>query len=561
MYAQHYKRMLNVATISIDNMNNSDAGGVGAKKGFLYQDYIAALYVTKMLRDKRIKGICCEVKDDIDILYEEYVQYLQIKTTDSEKKWNALELCKRTKKDGSTRYNNDSILHKSLDCDSSKIHQGKFGIVSTRDVDSKLQYLKVDFEKRLDKLTARQKLVSTLSSYIKSYKSPNGNGVDYWINNCQWYFYQDKDYVKLLCITNIRNAANDIGIFLDSNKADEKILNAILVKVTELSALSKKEHMGENKTYFREELIEWFQNELENIGSNGTKKIYSRNTGKLPNILNVLHSSLSDTSLSSVNGIGYYQSYDRNSYRFKFISSNIIKWIPEIYLRPDELSGTYSANLISTVNRLLCTVLSDVTHDKNLVPRVLLHSLIRFYSKSQPIPAHLYIEKKGNLIEFDNIHIVVKENSPDDMWFGLSYWDDGSSFVDTFINKVISFVDILYDDQRKIILDIKSDDYLIKHDVDIILDASKSISEHLSRLFFVLFVGYKSREQTLAVQKNYEDRLKIEVEHKFNLIVHEINKRHGDLVDLNFIVYVYPIPCIDTLVNIFKDTIGGNNND
>lgn len=30
------------------------------------------------------------------------------------------------------------------------------------------------------------------------------------------------------------------------------------------------------------------------------------------------------------------------------------------------------------------------------------------------------------MIDFDNIHIVIRENDPDEMWFGLSLWCDGN---------------------------------------------------------------------------------------------------------------------------------------
>jgi len=53
---------------NLDLKDNSDSGGVGAKKGFLYQDYAAALYVISMLRDKNIKAVRFEVTDDIDIV-------------------------------------------------------------------------------------------------------------------------------------------------------------------------------------------------------------------------------------------------------------------------------------------------------------------------------------------------------------------------------------------------------------------------------------------------------------------------------------------------------------
>ena len=83
-------------------MEQSDSGGVGAKKGFLYQDYAAAYFLLKMLRDKSIISIRCEVTDDIDVVYQDYIEYVQVKTTDAERKWTlkefimrALSMCRR----------------------------------------------------------------------------------------------------------------------------------------------------------------------------------------------------------------------------------------------------------------------------------------------------------------------------------------------------------------------------------------------------------------------------------------------------------------------------------
>ena len=54
----------------LDTMDQSDSGGVGAKKGFFYQDLAAAFYLTQMLIDKTLKYVRCEVTDDIDLVYE-----------------------------------------------------------------------------------------------------------------------------------------------------------------------------------------------------------------------------------------------------------------------------------------------------------------------------------------------------------------------------------------------------------------------------------------------------------------------------------------------------------
>ncbi|GAB7260026.1 hypothetical protein DZS_08800 [Dickeya ananatis] len=60
-------------------MESNDSGGVAAKHGFLFQDCVAAYHVTRMLRDKTIRSVRCEVTDDIDIVSDGYIDFVQVK--------------------------------------------------------------------------------------------------------------------------------------------------------------------------------------------------------------------------------------------------------------------------------------------------------------------------------------------------------------------------------------------------------------------------------------------------------------------------------------------------
>jgi len=62
-------------------MDESNRGGVAAKKGFFYQDYMATLLATRMLLDSNIRGIGNEVGEDIEIYsMNDIVTYVQVKT-------------------------------------------------------------------------------------------------------------------------------------------------------------------------------------------------------------------------------------------------------------------------------------------------------------------------------------------------------------------------------------------------------------------------------------------------------------------------------------------------
>jgi len=134
---------------AMDTMNQSDSGGLGAKKGFFYQDLAAAFYLTQMLIDKTLKYVRCEVVDDIDLVYENHIEYIQVKTNDNDSKWTVTELCK-TKK--ATK--NDSIIHKSLSCDNNSAYVAKFKILSPREVNSYLQCLRIPLKKEIIKMVA-----------------------------------------------------------------------------------------------------------------------------------------------------------------------------------------------------------------------------------------------------------------------------------------------------------------------------------------------------------------------------------------------------------------------
>ncbi len=540
----------------LDNMDTNDSGGVGAKKGFLFQDYVAAYYVTKMLRDKRIKGVCCEVKDDIDIIYEKHVKYIQIKTTDSNSKWGVKELCERTKKKDTNRYNNDSIVHKSIQCDSSKIYEGTFKIITNRDVDSKLTFLKIKNTNRYNKINERDALLKSLARIIKCFKSDNGHDVEYWIDHCSWQVFQDCEHLKLLALANIRGAASDDGFILDPVREEIQILEHILTEVVSLSAVSKKTNISEDKTYFRRDLINWFKSEIEIINQNRPRRVYSRQNKDLPKVLIHLH-DYNFSEVTTTLGSGFYQCYDRKSYRFDFISDTLMKWLPEILLRPEELSGIKPTSLLSHVSNIYKSIQDGSIDVSTFMGKTLLHSMLRSHSLSQPIPASLYMERNGDVIEFDNVHIVKNENCPDELWLGLSHMLDGDmrSVISYSFEKIERFIDTNADKHRDIILDIKSDDYLIKHDIDDMLDSTYSINDSLPRIRFVIFIGYKSTVQGLHVINGYEDALKEEVELHFLDFISNLKENYCDLLDLNFIIYLYPVPCIYTLMEKFKGKI------
>lgn len=553
-----------------DSMENSDLGGVGAKKGFLYQDYAAALYVVSMIRDKKIKAVRFEVTDDIDIIYDSYIEYVQVKTTDADKKWSVVEFCKTTpakkvKGQGTVKFT-DSILHKSLSCDKNKGIKAKFRILSPRDVNSSLTYLKIGLDSRTDK-EGRDKLLASLTTKIKDYKSDNGNDVSYWIDNTVWEVKSSIEELRLKALAEIMSAANDSSIYLDSNRDPQIILNDILATVTNKSAISRKIHVAADKSYTREDFISWFDEEINIMASKSKShtKVYTKKTDELKQLFLELVSVVKP-ECDKKNGIGLKQNYFQNKYRFNYIAETLVDWLPELLLRPSELADTHSINFIDRWKSLVSRLKKDSVEFETFIGKLLLHSTIRYYSKSQPISASLYIDNGlDSFHEFENIHIVNNLHEPDELWMGFSKLSNSADIKEP-INDICKQLDFLitncFDKQREKILNVKEDNYLFKHDINEMLSPANSLDDYVDRFKFVIFLGYNSEHLKIDKTKdnmedNYEDILKQEVEEYFNIQINQLSKANNYFEELNIIVYLYPSPCIDTMLNVIKDALEG----
>lgn len=402
---------------SADPMESSDSGGVGAKRGFRYQDYAAALYVLKMLRDKRLRAVRCEVTDDIDLEYDEYVEFVQVKTTDADSKWNISELCETSppkKVPGKKSVKpQDSILHRSLASDKSAGTVSKFRILTPRDVRASLSYLRIRREDREGK-PGKATLLAALSKSIGGFTSGAGNNVEYWIDNVEWEVVPSVKQLELECRNAILQGAADQNIYLNPNRDVAVILDQILSALVEKSATSRKLGSIKDKTYSREDFLNWFTSEINACAGEQRKfsKVYLSGASSRPAIL----LKFIDLSASSTHaGMGVEQGYHKGKYRFEYIADALTEWLPEILLRPNELADMDGTNLLRSLGVIAARFANETEEFEKFLGRALLHATIRHYSKSQPIPATLYIEHSDSLKVFENVtsslSVIARTNS------------------------------------------------------------------------------------------------------------------------------------------------------
>jgi hypothetical protein len=545
-------------------MSSSNAGGVGAKAGFLFQDYAAALFVVQMLSDKTLLAVRCEVTDDIDLVFDDYDEYVQVKTTDGERKWTLTEVCsvtKSKKEKGKPKpvASTDSIVHKSMQCEVGG-RPAKFRLVSSRDVRKELEYLRLVPAKRSDTL-ARDALLLSISKKIGGYVGASGNGVEQWLDRTFWDVIPSLETLELRARNEIHKAAMAQSVILEPERGDAIILNAILTCITKKSALSRAIFTTDDKTYTRRDFIKWFNREILFIGEDARRyqKVYFNGSSeKNPILLKFIDLSLPPTSV----GMGLSQGYEKGNYRYPYIAESIVEWLPEILLRPSELADNTGESVLGKIRLISGRLQKETPELLGLIGRVLMHSALRYYAASQPISATLYFDTKDDSFQqFENIHIVQADTG-DELWLGISeFSEDGDldSAMKNVASKINSLISNDFGKQRQRILDVKEGSYLLAHDIDELLNAVNPLDDNISRFRFVIFLGYKTKYLNLKEDPKTPKNIDhvAEAEKYFNAMIKTLLSTDSFFAKMNFFVYLFPNPCISTLKQAVADQLQG----
>lgn len=563
-------------------MEQSDGGGPAAQKGFTYQNFAAAYYVLSMLRDKSLISVRCEVIDDIDLVYADRIEFVQVKTTDADSKWTIKEFAEASTKivppTGRQRVEqiisqDDSILHKSIMCDKVGV-RGYFRILTPRDVTRDLQFLKISLNKRSNKEEAKELLLNKLRRKVDlnrpkclgEFVSPNGNNIEYWLDHAEWTVIPTLEQLELQCINIILQSAQQRNIYLSANSDPERILSSLLNSLTKKGALSRVLNCTDDKSYHRRDFIPWFSAEIEHYTNlnNEHIKVYTTNNSKLNSILYKFFHDEKIYIDSSFDGdkvcVGLQGCYHRSNYNYVQIAKNLFSWLPEVLLFPNEIADHAIEKLTDKVSLFTNRYKQQSGFINNLIAKVLLHSTIRTEYKSQPIAANLYIDDHEHTC-FDNVHILLDDHDQDKLLMGFSSLLEGN--VESSLAKIVqNFDDLLgseaFDTQKEKILEAKEDNYLLQHDINDVLQANCSLDQHLNRFRFVFFIGYESdilECSSKDMKPDYIYYLELEIINKFKLLIEKLLSESDFYKDLHIEVFLYPIPSLSILVETIKDKV------
>ncbi|MBA0175616.1 dsDNA nuclease domain-containing protein [Pectobacterium carotovorum] len=511
----------------------SDHGAISSRGGYLYQDYIATNYVLDMLSDRDLIGVRCERIDDIDLIRRNVIEYVQVKSSLSGGIWNLKDIYKLDKI--------ESIVQKSLSSDKELNVTSLFRIVTKTSVGKSLSHLNISRTER--KLTKeREALIKSVHRHLKNTVSTNGNGAQYWVDNCYWeYIRSDKEAIYG-SHAKIMRCATEKGISLFSYDIDD-IYHKILRLVSEIASRSNRQYSDDDKTFSNKELNEMISDWIVKIANQrkGNRKVYLNNSK--PNCFVKIHELDSKEIKSKM--LAFFSKYGRDKkVRYGRIVDNLFLWLPEFLLTPKELAENDSSECFKLWAKTLEKVNSEFDGIKKLrllLSELILYILIRGNYKSEPISGMLYVHGLKGIKQFNNVHIV-ENDSEHHLLLGNAFIEGDISIADApaSLAKFLfdNLDDDIFDSSKARIFDAKHDDYLTNHNVDELLAFNSSVSDYPDRYRFTLLYIYNAECLSNGYVEDHQLLIKEEVSKIFNVFCSEV-KGLGDENMQNYSVDVY----------------------
>ncbi|HDL8287364.1 TPA: hypothetical protein PXQ99_004236, partial [Yersinia enterocolitica] len=287
---------------------------------------------------------------------------------------------------------------------------------------------------------------------------------------------------------------------------------------------------------------------LDQICSKRTshKKVYNKNR-------EIVLSSLShlQTDDSKRSSHGYFLEYARNKFRHEKIVKNILEWMPEFLLSPRELAETDSSDCYSVWQKTLERIKKrPVNIDiSTLISEVLLHMLIRYDKRSQPISGMLYINSGKEIKEFNNIHII-RNLDTDELWMGSAFVSQEYS-VDSITKDFASFLysnldPDIFDTSKSRVFEAKQDNHLLPHSINELLTPKATISGYADRYKFASLFIYNSAMLENGYTENYKQNLIDECEEIFKKFCQKIKELNDNEINrVSISVYLLPLESFD----------------
>ena len=525
----------------------SDAGGPAARQGFKYQDHVAVSFIFKMLQDSNYSQVECETADDIVAVFQCSGQivneYIQVKTTESDSKWNLNEI---TALDGTKA--NSSLLHKSLKCD---VRPGiaRFRIVTKRDVAKILDGFKKEIDKRVlpDTTTARG---VALCKKFKTFVSPQKRDFLYWAENFVWQVYGDVEALEAVNIKALSQLAEGLG-----NRPNFTQLKAIyeeFLEIADKAATSSVKTAAASKIILRAPTLDHLKKLLEEADdmSTATSKPYKKHPDPF---LVEFHTNAKESLLHSFSGFDVR--YSLRKWRHENYAKHLVEWLPEFSLKASEIVNILAHNAETILARSISTFSDSELPRDRLIAELILHSILRSRQHSEPVACKVFYKSAGKLSEFGNAHIVQMPDQDDQLWLGLARMIKADD-MDTTLEQIREILDETISEtvlsaEREIIISLREPlHHQPKADsFNQALHRNSPIDDMLNILCFPILLTYDSAALSSGWFVNYVDNLKKEIETHFSAFTTELSE---NIKQVKVLIFLVPMESIELLTKAFN---------
>jgi len=525
----------------------SDSGGPAARQGFKYQDHVAVSFIFKMLRDSNYSQVECETADDIVAVFHNAGQvvneYIQVKTTESDNKWNVTEI---TALDGVKI--NSSLLHKSLKCDV-RLGLARFRIVTKRDVAKVLEGFKKEIDKRIlpDVTTARGE---KLRKKFKTFVSPQKRDFSYWAENCVCQVYGDVEALEAVNMKALFQIAEGLGN--RPNYTQQLAIYGEFLEIADKAATASVKTAAASKIILRDPTMAHLKRLLDEADdkSSTTSKPYK----KLPEpFLVEFHANTKDGLLHSFSGFDVR--YALQKWRHENFAKHLIEWLPEFSLKASEIVNILAHNAEAILARSINAFSDTEIPRDRLTAELILHAILRSRQNSEPVACKVFYKSAGKLSEFGNAHIVQIPGQDDQLWLGLARliaandMDATLTQICAILDKTIS--ETVLSAEREIVISLREPlHHQPKADVfNQALHRNSPVDDMLNVLCFPILLTYDSDALASGWLADYVKKLKTEIETHFSTFT---SKLPTNIKQVKVLVFLLPMESVEQLTKAFN---------
>jgi len=523
---------------------SSDAGGIAARRGFRVQDHVAARLALEMLQDPDIEQLECETADDIILRRrhegEAVNEYIQVKTTEADKKWSITELSAR---DNSRK--GSSVCEKSLLSDQFD-GTAWFRFVTTRAVSTNLS----PFLQPRSKRSGSAELDALVSSFRKRYpdvKSKSGLGLGEWAERMFWEVEGEERSLLARNINEMLRLAAGRGP-TPAYQLMTDTYGTLVDKVRlmgDASTTSPRE-----KVWTRAECIGWWEDRLRRMreAASSTVKVYQI-ASRSP-----FFSELARIDETSIRRALYAfdVEYDDGQWRRGELIEHLLDWLPEMTLPASTLAGINHL----TARQLPAQALKalerhGVADIPQVVAAVMLHAILRHHFEAEPIACRIFFRVSGG-VRATSAHIVQSADA-EEIWLGRSKLITAATHrevVDEVLRELQTALsrDVLVE-EREIIVQLREPHHLRADRLAPVLDAMAKTSDLLRVLRLPLLIAYDSATLSPGLAPDYVDHLRAEVDAEYTRIKSQLG---SELERVEVAMFLVPIECADTLAVEFE---------